>query len=642
MVIKVKHNGEWVKIPYLSYENIQDAPSDGNQYVRQDGEWSVVNIPDQFPEAPIDNKQYARKNGDWSEVVIPEVEIPEMTWENVANKPSWIGSSKPTYTVNEISNAVATNDSRLSDARTPLAHTHTKSNITDFAHQHFKADITDFAHSHAISDITNLSTTLDKKVDAVTGKGLSTNDYTTAEKTKLSGIAEGAEVNVNADWNATTGDAQILNKPALKAVATSGDYNDLSNKPTIPAAQVQTNWNATSGISSIANKPNLAAVATSGSYNDLSNKPTIPTVDVTKKYVDDELANKADKSDIASVYKVKGSVANYAALPTTNVAVGDVYNLIDTGANYVATSTVPEWDKLSETVDLSGYQPKGDYVLTTDSRLTNARPANGGNADTVNNHSVNADVPADAKFTDTVYNDSVLEDRYLKKGGDRAIGLYVLGDRNEKNSTTRLDIESFEDDMLHLYRTSADGEPSAGPNKISFYNGDSKIASIGTETNRNPFSTSFWVAVEDIKNNNKLTLGSSGLQFNEKKVWHEENDGSDSGLDADLLDGKHASEFQLANTAISTVINSVTTLTNLPTDKYGIKATVSGNTAISFASTPPEGSEYMIDILSPTAFTQAIPNAGEWQSDEASIDVEANKVTSISIRYIHGKYVVRV
>jgi hypothetical protein len=34
-----------------------------------------------------------------------------------------------------------------------------------------------------------------------------------AEKTKLAGIAVGAEVNVNADWNATTGDAEILNKP---------------------------------------------------------------------------------------------------------------------------------------------------------------------------------------------------------------------------------------------------------------------------------------------------------------------------------------------------------------------------------------------------------------------------------------------
>lgn len=59
---------------------------------------------------------------------------------------------------------------------------------------------------------------LDLKVDKVTGKGLSENDFTDALKTKLDGIQAGAEVNVNADWNATSGDAQILNKPTIPSV----------------------------------------------------------------------------------------------------------------------------------------------------------------------------------------------------------------------------------------------------------------------------------------------------------------------------------------------------------------------------------------------------------------------------------------
>ena len=63
-----------------------------------------------------------------------------------------------------------------------------------------------------------LQTDISGKVDKVVGKELSSNDYTTAEKTKLSGIASGAEVNVNADWNATSGDAQILNKPTIPSV----------------------------------------------------------------------------------------------------------------------------------------------------------------------------------------------------------------------------------------------------------------------------------------------------------------------------------------------------------------------------------------------------------------------------------------
>jgi hypothetical protein len=40
-------------------------------------------------------------------------------------------------------------------------------------------------------------------------------------------------VNVNADWTAASGDAQILNKPTLATVATSGSYTDLSNTPTV-------------------------------------------------------------------------------------------------------------------------------------------------------------------------------------------------------------------------------------------------------------------------------------------------------------------------------------------------------------------------------------------------------------------------
>lgn len=58
------------------------------------------------------------------------------------------------------------------------------------------------------------------KVDKVTGKGLSTEDYTTTEKSKLAGIEAGAEVNVNADWNAVSGDAQILNKPTIPSAVT--------------------------------------------------------------------------------------------------------------------------------------------------------------------------------------------------------------------------------------------------------------------------------------------------------------------------------------------------------------------------------------------------------------------------------------
>ena len=155
------------------------------------------------------------------------------------------------------------------------------------------------------ADKTYVDSKLDTKVDKVSGKQLSANDYTNEDKTKLAGIAAGAEVNVNADWNAESGDAQILNKPTI----------------------------------------------------------------ITEEQVDQKI-----NAAIGSVYRVKGSVANYNSLPTEDVSIGDVYNLEDTGANYVATSSTPDWDKLSETVDLNGYltktdaastyQPKGNYLTS--------------------------------------------------------------------------------------------------------------------------------------------------------------------------------------------------------------------------------------------------------------------------------------
>lgn len=278
MVIKVKNNGEWVKIPYLS--------SDNNPVI---------------PEAPLDGKQYARQNGEWTVVNIPEVDF------------------------TEINKKISQNTAAIS------------------------------ANTTAIQS----------KVDKVDGFGLSSNDYTSQEKTKLAGLSNytlptasdtvkggikvGTGLTMNGEVLSATGGGMadsvewdnVLSKPEFATVATSGAYNDLTGKP------------------------NLATVATSGSYTDLSNKPTIPTVDVTKSYVDTQLATKANASNVytkaevdskvSSVYRVKGSVASYSSLPTVDVTIGDVYNVNDTGANYVATSTTPTWDKLSETVDLSGY-----------------------------------------------------------------------------------------------------------------------------------------------------------------------------------------------------------------------------------------------------------------------------------------------
>lgn len=57
------------------------------------------------------------------------------------------------------------------------------------------------------------------------------------------------------------------NTASLAAVAFSGDYDDLDNKPTIPSAPVNADWNATSGLAEILNKPtNVSVFANDAGY----------------------------------------------------------------------------------------------------------------------------------------------------------------------------------------------------------------------------------------------------------------------------------------------------------------------------------------------------------------------------------------
>lgn len=75
---------------------------------------------------------------------------------------------------------------------------------------------------------------------------------TTAGLTKLIQLIKSAFISVN--------DVEQTSEVTLATVATSGSYNDLSNKPTIPAAQVNSDWNASSGVAEILNKPTIPVV----------------------------------------------------------------------------------------------------------------------------------------------------------------------------------------------------------------------------------------------------------------------------------------------------------------------------------------------------------------------------------------------
>lgn len=94
----------------------------------------------------------------------------------------------------------------------------------------------------------------------VNGKALSSNiSLTASDVGALPDTTHIPTDPVQSDWTETDTSslAYIKNKPNLATVATSGSYTDLSDKPTIPAAQVPSDWNASSGVAEILNKPSI-------------------------------------------------------------------------------------------------------------------------------------------------------------------------------------------------------------------------------------------------------------------------------------------------------------------------------------------------------------------------------------------------
>ena len=91
-------------------------------------------------------------------------------------------------------------------------------------------------------------------------------------------------------------------------------------------------------------------------------------------------------------------------------------------------------------------------------------------------------------------------------------------------------------------------------------------------------------------------------------------------------------------------VNTVTTLANLPITKRSITATLSAATTLSVASGMQIGEELMIRCVPSAAFTQAIPNSGNYISmSGTSISTTANKPFEINIWcYASGKYSIAV
>lgn len=133
------------------------------------------------------------------------------------------------------------------------------------------------------------------------------NNFTTTLKNKLNGIASGAEVNVNADWEAASGDAEILNKPTIPTKT-----SDLTN---------DSDFQTSSDVSTaIAGKLDISGGTMTGALT-LSGAPTSDLEASTKKYVDDSISGvgsglPSQSGNSGKFLTTDGTDASWANVPT--------------------------------------------------------------------------------------------------------------------------------------------------------------------------------------------------------------------------------------------------------------------------------------------------------------------------------------
>lgn len=185
-----------------------------------------------------------------------------------------------------------------------------------------------------------------------------------------------AEANVNADWNAVSGDAQILNKPS------------------IPNAQVQSDWNATEGMGAVLNKP-TSMTPTSHSH---------PASEVTD--FDTEVGNNIDVSANTSARHSHLYQSVLDAITSTMTSAWNGLVTMFTSITGVVTTVTDDDTKIPTSGAIVDYVSSlGGGNMTTQVYDTDSdgKVNSAVTADNVGGFTVGVSVPANAVFTDTVY-----------------------------------------------------------------------------------------------------------------------------------------------------------------------------------------------------------------------------------------------
>ena len=186
-----------------------------------------------------------------------------------------------------------------------------------------------------------------QKVDKVSGKGLSDQNYTAAEKTKLAGIEAGAEVNVQADWNQSDSSADdfIKNKPGNATTSAAG-------------------------LMSAADKTKLNGIATGAEVNqnafsEILVNGSIISADAKTDHFQVIGSNGIEVSSVADSLLINGKYATASASGVMSAADKAKLNGISSKAVHL------DWETLHPTEQYTIYDGAIEEIITSDCSSSN-------------------------------------------------------------------------------------------------------------------------------------------------------------------------------------------------------------------------------------------------------------------------------
>lgn len=341
-------------------------------------------------------------------------------WDNVLSKPEDIvniterlASKLDTATYNSEKSSFATKDELNSKADA--------SAITDMATQ------TWVQNQGYLTEVPSSYVTDSELTEGLAGKQ-DKGDY--ALKSDLNTLATKEELATKADTSALSSKQDTL---------VSGTNIKTINGETILGSGNLVIQSGTSNWDDIQGKPQFAEVATSGDYNDLINKPTIP--DVSDLATKQEIADMETKSNAAATYATKQEIPSLEGYLTETEA-SETYATKQALGNKLDIATYNSEKAGFETKENAAatYQVKGDYATKQEIAGKQDTLVSGTNIKTINGNSVlgAGDITIQAGGTiDTTMSDTsenAVQNKVIKKYIDDLVG-NILTQLQEINGT---------------------------------------------------------------------------------------------------------------------------------------------------------------------------------------------------------------